>query len=66
MDGHDHGDLDVDGAEGLVGLVGLPPHLAEARDEQVTAVPRQPVGVQPQPPQYCLASITATPTRTDH
>ena len=52
--GHDGEDLDVGDAENVIGLVGRPPQLAQGCDEEVAAVPQQPVGVQPEPPAVLL------------
>jgi hypothetical protein len=52
--GHDGDDLDVGHAENLIGLVGRPPQLAQGGDEEVAAVPQQPIGVQPEPPAVLL------------
>ena len=55
MDGDDGGDLDVGDAEDLVGLVGLPPGLAQRGDEQVAAVPHHPVLIKMEPSSVLLA-----------
>jgi hypothetical protein len=66
VDGDDGGDLDVGDAQDLVGLVRLPANLAQGGDEQLAAVPQQPVGVQPQPPAVLLAVDHHHPAGADH
>jgi hypothetical protein len=63
--GHDADHLDVGDAEDLISLVGLPPHLPKARNEQVAAMPQQPMGVEPQPPPILLGVDHQHPARPD-
>jgi len=52
--GNDRTDLDLGDAEDFVGLVSLPPDPPQPGDEQVAAVPQQPVPVELQPPPVLL------------